>query len=151
MKKEKSINYFSTDFEDEFLADYKFDITQINKPKETFDLIICYHVLEHIVDDKKAMSELYRVLKPKGEIYIQTPFKEGHIYEDYTITSPIDREKHFGQNDHVRIYSITGLTERLKDIGFKTGTTNFKQEDRDIFNGFKSPETVIILTKTQQS
>ena len=151
LKKEKSITYFSTDFENQFLADYKYDITQIKQPKETFDLIICYHVLEHIVDDKKAMSELYRVLKPNGTIYIQTPFKEGDIYEDYSITSPLEREKHFGQNDHVRIYSIDGLTKRLENSGFKTTILNLKEDHTDVFNGFKSPETVITLTKPREN
>lgn len=147
LKKEKNINYYSTDFEDEFLADYKFDITNIKQENDKFDIIICYHILEHIIEDKKAMSELYRVLKPNGTIFIQTPFKEGDIYEDYSIITPEDREIHFGQNDHVRIYSVAGLKERLENIGFKMKTENFIKHTDDLFVGFKSPETILIATK----
>ncbi|WP_456440366.1 class I SAM-dependent methyltransferase [Psychroserpens sp.] len=147
LKKATTINYYSSDFEDEFLADYNFDITQINQENETFDTIICYHILEHIVNDKAAISELFRVLKPNGVIYIQTPFKDGDIYEDYSITSPKEREKHFGQNDHVRIYSAEGLKERLEIAGFKVDITLFNDVKKDLYNGFKSPEIVLIATK----
>ena len=147
LKKATHIDYYSSDFEDEFLADYNFDITQISQENETFDTIICYHILEHIVNDKAAISELFRVLKPNGVIYIQTPFKDGDIYEDYSITSPIEREKHFGQNDHVRIYSPEGLKERLEIAGFKVDITLFNDLKKDLYNGFKSPELVLIATK----
>ena len=147
LKKNKGINYFSTDFENEFLADYNFDITNIDQPNETFDLIICYHILEHIIDDNKAMSELYRVMKPNGTIYIQTPFKEGEIYEDFSIISPKKREEHFEQNDHVRIYSVKGLTGRLKNVGFRIKIELFKQNKNAFYYGFISPETLLILTK----
>ena len=60
-KKMKPIDYYSTDYENEFLADYNFDITNINQDANKFDVIICYHILEYILDDKKAISELYRV------------------------------------------------------------------------------------------
>lgn len=147
LKKNQNINYYSSDFEDEFLADYNFDITQINQPNDTFDLIICYHILEHIVDDKKAISELYRVLKPNGVAYIQTPFKTGEIYEDFSIKSEKDRKLHFGQKDHVRIYSSDELINRLKSINFKVNIESFSKKKSDFFNGFKSPETVLIVKK----
>lgn len=146
LKKIKSITYFGTNFGNDFLADYKFDITNIEQPAAQFDTIICYHILEHIIDDKKAMGELYRVLKPNGTIYIQTPYKEGAIYEDYSITSPKDRIKHFGQFDHVRIYSIEGLIERLKHSGFSVEEKNFISDENSLYYGFK-PETILILSK----
>ena len=147
LKKIKSIDYYSSDFENEFLADYKFDITNINQESEKFDTIICYHILEHIIDDHKAMAELYRVLKPDGKIYIQTPFKEGAIYEDFSIVLPEDRLKHFGQDDHVRIYSVEGLTNRLENAGFNVSVKSFNNLDNNLYFGFKSPETVLIATK----
>ena len=67
-KKEKDIDYFSSDFANNFLADYNIDITNINQESEKFDTIICYHILEHIIDDQKAIAELYRVLKPDGKL-----------------------------------------------------------------------------------
>ncbi|NCO62745.1 MAG: methyltransferase domain-containing protein [Flavobacteriales bacterium] len=147
LKKEKSIHYFSSDFENEFLADYKFDITNINLPNETFDIIICYHILEHVIEDKKAMSELYRVLKPNGRVFIQTPFKDGEIYEDFSIVLPEERLKHFGQNDHVRIYSVEGLKNRLENIGFKVEVQIFQKNKTDFHDGLQSPETVLRATK----
>ncbi|MCB4808890.1 methyltransferase domain-containing protein [Tamlana sp. 62-3] len=147
LKKDDTINYFSTDFENEFLADYQFDITKIHRPDNYFDTIICYHILEHIVDDSKAMSELYRVLKPNGTVLIQTPFKSGEIYEDASITSPEARLKHFGQEDHVRVYSVNGLKSRLENAGFKVNTLEFNTNNDDEFHGFTSPEIILKLTK----
>lgn len=147
LKREMGIRYFSSDFEGEFLADHAFDITVIDQPPDKFDLIICYHVLEHIPDDKLAMSELYRVLKPGGRIYIQTPFHNGEIYEDPTITSPAARELHFGQADHVRIYSVTGLEQRLANAGFKVEVLQFGHDETDAYFGLSSGETLLIARK----
>lgn len=147
LKKVNTINYFSTDFENEFLADYKLDITNIKQDSEKFDTIICYHILEHIINDQKAMNELYRVLKPEGTIFIQTPFKEGSIFEDYSIVSHEARQLHFGQNDHVRIYSVEGLKNRLAHSGFNIRVESFNRKKGDAYSGFKSPETVLIVTK----
>lgn len=146
-KKMKPIDYYSTDYENEFLADYNFDITNINQDANKFDVIICYHILEYILDDKKAISELYRVLETKGTVYIQTPFKYGDIYEDEKIISPEERRIHFGQEDHVRVYSIGGLKNRLTNSGFKVIIKTFNHSNNDLYFGFKSPETVLVLTK----
>lgn len=143
-KKRNDISYFPTDFENEFLSDYQFDITNVSTESEKFDLIVCYHILEHIVDDKKAMSELYRVLKNGGTALIQTPFKDGEIFEDYNIVTPEDRLKHFGQQDHVRIYSVSGLKERLQSVGFKAEVKVF---DENIYQGFAKNEIVIVCKK----
>ncbi|WP_375236175.1 methyltransferase domain-containing protein [Winogradskyella sp.] len=143
LKKHKAIDYYSTDFTNAFLADYKFDITKIDQPDDTFNFVICFHILEHIIEDNKAMQELYRVLKTNGICYIQTPFKEGDIYEDYTIKSPQEREKHFGQHDHVRVYSVKGLKDRLENVGFTTKILDFQE---DIYHGFKA-ETIIACKK----
>ncbi len=109
-----------------------------------FDLIICYHILEHIENDSQAMIELQRVLKPNGSCIIQTPFKEGDIYEDFSIKSPDERLKAFGQKDHVRIYSVEGLQQRLKENGFQdVEIKTFPAEGR---YGFME-ETVLICKK----
>jgi len=143
-KSRKDISYFPTDFENEFLSDYHYDITKIEAEDEKFDLIVCYHILEHIIEDEIAMKELYRVLKKGGNILIQTPFKEGEIYEDYSIVFPEDRLKYFGQDDHVRIYSVSGLENRLKEAGF---TTEVRVFDEDNYQGFTKNETVIVCKK----
>ena len=144
LKKDKSINYFPTDYENEFLADYRFDITNIDCEDKKFDLIFCYHILEHIIEDEKAMSELYRVLKTDGFCLIQTPFKEGEIYEDYTIIDPNERLKHFGQDDHVRIYSVDGLKKRLTNTGFNVEIRNYKAES---YNELSENEYILVCTK----
>jgi len=144
MKTVPNIKHMSTDLSGNFIADFQFDITNIDVPSETIDLVICYHVLEHITDDRKAMSELYRVLKPSGKALIQTPFKEGDIYEDYSITEPKEREIHFGQDDHVRFYSVSSLKERLEEAGFAVDARSF---DADTYYGLAANETVLVLTK----
>lgn len=147
LKKKSEIQYYSSDFTDAFLADYKFDITNIDQNDKKFNTIICYHILEHIIKDTKAMSELYRVLKDDGVLFIQTPFKEGDTYEDYNIKSEKDRTKYFGQFDHVRIYSVKGLKNRLENAGFNVDVQYFSQNVDDFYYGFKSPETVLKVTK----
>lgn len=143
-KKEKNVNHIASDLSGDFMADVAYDITQIVEKENTFDLIICYHILEHVIDDVKAMSELYRVLKPNGTVLIQTPFKEGEIYEDYSITSEAERLLHFGQEDHVRVYSVEGLKTRLESVGFDVIVYRF---ERDTYLGFSANEIVILASK----
>ena len=107
-------------------------------------MIICYHILEHIIEDTIAMKELFRVLKKSGKVLVQTPFQEGEIYEDETIVTPEDRLKHFGQDNHVRIYSIEGLVERLNNAGF---TTEIRTLKGDSYFGFSENERIIICEK----
>jgi ubiquinone/menaquinone biosynthesis C-methylase UbiE len=101
--------------------------------------------LEHIENDGQAMKELFRVLKPGGMAIIQTPFKEGNIYENEKIKSPEEREIHFHQEDHVRIYSAVGLKERLQNAGFQVEIKAFKKES--LF-GLKEGEKVLFAKKS---
>ncbi|MBN2868898.1 MAG: class I SAM-dependent methyltransferase [Flavobacteriaceae bacterium] len=139
-------NYISSDYSGEFNAEKKLDITKIDEPNNSYDVIICYHVLEHIEEDCSAMKELYRVLKKGGLCIIQTPFKDGKTYENASITSKKDRIYHFGQEDHVRIYSVNGLDERLLNVGFKTNVIRFEENENNFF-GFDIKETVLIAEK----
>ncbi len=140
------LNYTTSDYSDEFQADKQLNIESIQEKDNSFDIIICYHILEHVTDDLPAMRELWRILKPGGLCYIQTPFKSGSIYENAAITRPEDRLIHFGQKDHVRIYSISGLVHRLRSVGFDIQSKNFEVEKDNLY-GFKSEETVIIAQK----
>ncbi len=144
MKSLGNIRYISTDLSGNFIADHQFDITNLELDEASIDLIICYHILEHIEDDMKAMEELHKVLKPGCKALIQTPFKEGNIYEDFTITDPARRMLHFGQDDHVRIYSVNGLKDRLEKSGFSAVAEKF---EGDIYRGLADEETVLIITK----
>lgn len=143
-KKEKNIQHIASDLSGDFMADVAYDITQIPEKDNQFDLIICYHILEHVIEDVKAMCELYRVLKTNGTVLIQTPFKEGEIYEDYSITSETERLNHFGQEDHVRVYSVEGLKTRLESVGFKVIVKRF---EKDAYLGFSENELVILASK----
>ena len=142
----KNITYITTDYTNEFKAMKCLNIEAIDEPDNQYDIIICYHVLEHIQNDIKAMNELKRITKPGGICIIQTPFKKGVIYEDITIRSEEGRLLHFGQKDHVRIYSIEGLTNRLSSVGFQPIKQTYKESINNR-NGFKTDETIIIAKK----
>lgn len=96
----------------------KLDLTDIHFPDEQFDVIICLHILEHIPDDRKAMAEMFRVTKPGGFLLVMVPTYGQNTYEDFNVTSPKDRVKHFGQHDHVRKYGMD-IADRLSATGFK--------------------------------
>ncbi len=96
------------------------DIRKLDLKDNTYDIIFCNHVLEHIPEDYQAMKELYRVMKPNGWAILQVPISTvlKETYEDESITSEKEREKHFGQFDHVRIYAAD-YTKRLEAAGFE--------------------------------
>ena len=146
LKHNPSITYMSSAYCDNFKSDYKYDITNIDSKNEKFDLIICYHILEHIENDYQAMKELHRILKKDGHCIIQTPFKEGDIDEDPSAKTEEDRLKHFGQEDHVRIYSANGLQERLTNCGFQVTIKEYNAEADNRY-GFNDKETVLICKK----
>lgn len=95
------------------------DITNIPFEENYFDVVLCNHVLEHILDDRRAMAELYRVMKKGAWGIFQVPidYKRNVTYEDFTILTPEEREKAFGQNDHVRWYG-RDYKNRLEKVGF---------------------------------
>jgi len=149
MSKVPGLDYVTTDFAGEFEADKTYDITRIDEPAERFDLVICYHVLEHVEEDKQAMAELYRVLKKGGKAIIQTPFKDGDIFEDVSIRTPESRLVHFGQEDHVRIYSAQGLKSRLELAGFKVKALEYDGGNTGTTArlGMKERETILVASK----
>ncbi len=113
------INYTTTDLNSP-IADVKADICNLPFKDNTYDVIFCNHVLEHITNDEKAMQELYRVMKPKGWGVFQVPIDNHRAitFEDDTITDKAERTKLFGQYDHVRVYGNDYYT-KLSKIGFK--------------------------------
>ena len=127
-KKMKNLEYTSADLFSP-IVDVKADIVDLPFEDNSFDVIICNHVLEHIVDDRKAMSELYRVMKSGGWGIVQVPMKNSleKTYEDFTITDPKERQKHFGQYDHVRWYGMDYF-DRLKSVGFETEINFYSQK-----------------------
>jgi SAM-dependent methyltransferase len=124
----KNLDYITADIESP-LAKVKMDIHQIPFEANTFDVTFCNHVMEHVTDDIKAMSELYRVLKPGGWAIIQSPLdpRRETTLEDPTITSPADRLKHYWQEDHLRLYGLD-YKQRLEKAGFTVTEDRFAAE-----------------------
>ena len=117
-KKQKNLSYTTTDLNSP-IADVKADICDLPFKDNSFDFIICNHVLEHIPDDTKAMQELYRVLAPKGTAIVQVPYdaKLSTTFEDNTITDQSERTRIFGQYDHLRVYGMDYF-KKLASVGF---------------------------------
>jgi SAM-dependent methyltransferase len=105
------------------------DITAIPKPDDSFDTVICSHVLEHVPDDRRAMSELRRVLKPGGTAILMQPvdYTRESTYEDWSITTEEGREAAFNQFDHVRIYG-PDIRQRLESVGFAVTLRRYTEE-----------------------
>ena len=149
-KKMKNLEYTSADLFSP-IVDVKADIVDLPFEDNSFDIIICNHVLEHIVDDRKAMSELYRVMKSGGWGIVQVPMKNSleKTYEDFTITDPKERQKHFGQYDHVRWYGMDYF-DRLKSVGFEADVNfysqKFSEEDIERF-GLNKNEILPVVRK----
>ena len=130
-RKQKNLDYTTADLYSP-IADVKADICDLPFEENTFDIVFSNHVLEHIEDDKKAMNELYRVLKPGGMGIFQIPqnLNLEKTYEDFTITSPEERSKHFGQYDHVRVYG-RDYFNRLKAAGFTVNEVDYSSSISD--------------------
>jgi glycosyltransferase involved in cell wall biosynthesis len=106
----------------------KMDIQRIEYPDNSFDLIICSHVLEHVPRDMDAMDELYRVLKPEGNVIIMVPLSgKNETFEDTSILTPEDRIIHYEQEDHLRFYGYD-FEDKLKEAGFKIVSNDFIQK-----------------------
>lgn len=117
------IKYFTIDYESAH-AQCHADITQLPLPTQSVDLIICYHVLEHVMDDRRALTEIHRVLRNTGMLLIQVPIEAEITWEDPTVTDPNERLRLFGQEDHVRVYG-KDFTDRLEQMNFEVHIDDF--------------------------
>lgn len=127
-RNQKNLEYTTTDLLSP-LADVKADICNLPFADNSYDLILCNHVLEHIPDDTKAMQELYRVLKPGGMGIFQIPqdLSRAETFEDDSITDPKERARIFGQYDHVRVYG-RDYFDKLRNIGFTVVEEDYTQK-----------------------
>lgn len=116
--KKRGVKYTSADLL-RHDVDQNWNIESIRCADDQYDVVICSHVLEH-VNDRKALKELYRIIKQGGLLLTMVPIAEGcaETYEDETITDPKNREIHYGQDDHVRVYGADFM-QRLLGAGFK--------------------------------
>ncbi|PCJ84686.1 MAG: SAM-dependent methyltransferase [Flavobacteriales bacterium] len=127
-RKQKNLEYTTADLESP-LADLHFDLHQIPLEDNQYDVIFCNHVMEHVEDDHQCMSEIYRVLKPGGFAIMQVPidYSREETYEDKSITDPKEREIHFWQKDHVRLFG-KDYPNRLKNAGFQINNNQYAQQ-----------------------
>ena len=132
------------------VVDVKLDVTAIQFADGTFDATLCNHVMEHVPDDRKAMREILRTLKPGGFAIIQTPISLvlEKTDEDLTDLPESERTRRFGQKDHCRIYAMD-YAERLASVGFAVEVFRWKDDPAD-FGGAKNrfalnPEEVIFI------
>jgi SAM-dependent methyltransferase len=144
----KNIDYITADLYMEGVK-IKMDITDIKFPDNSFDVIMCNHVLEHIPDDLKAMRELRRVLKTDGFAILQVPILREKTFEDFSVTTPEERKRVFGQDDHVRIYGHD-YKDRLVNTGFSVDEKNIiSGMNPELVKryGFMEKETIYYCTK----
>jgi SAM-dependent methyltransferase len=131
-KSMSNIDYLSADIMSPLAMEHM-DIMNIPYKDESFDAIICIHVLAHVEDDRKAISEMYRVLKPKGWVIIQTTVKKNmNTFENKAAKTPKERSRAYGKADLCRIYG-SDFTARIEKAGFNVTAVayndNFSPED----------------------
>ena len=161
LKKFSNISYTSGDkFEKGYQGFYydkdtlPLDLTSLSFSDNSFDIIICNHVLEHIVNEKQALNEIYRVLKPGGLAILQVPIASELMQ---TIENNADSDEKrallYGQRDHVRLYGLDYLS-RLKKQGFIVNEWSpSKHSDQNFLNRYaiNSLEKVFIASKVINS
>ncbi|HWP59929.1 MAG TPA: class I SAM-dependent methyltransferase [Candidatus Acidoferrales bacterium] len=128
------------------------DITELGFAEHSFDVVLCIHVLEHVVDEKRALAEIRRVLKPRGWAILLSPIDTNRevTFEDPSVTTPEDRLRIFGQSDHVRIYG-RDYKERLERAGFTVLADPFAEHlgsRRLLRFGLVKSEVIYLCIKT---
>ncbi|MDX5325489.1 MAG: class I SAM-dependent methyltransferase [Bacteroidota bacterium] len=149
-RKMKNLDYTTADLNSP-IADVKMDIHDIPMEDDTFDVVFCNHVLEHVNDDAQCMRELRRVLKPGGLAILQVPLYRDleKTIEDPSITDPKERHRLFGQYDHVRKYGLD-YQERLENAGFKVTPVDFqKRLSKEEFEKYALPPGEILYACTK--
>lgn len=147
-RRKTSLKYRSADLESPLAMD-KIDLRATPYADVSFNIVLCSHVLEHIPEDRLAMGEIHRVIKPGGIALIQVPIQAGKTYEDSSIIDPNQRQIHFGQADHVRIYGLD-IANRLNDEGLTTEIKKCKElysVEKIHYHGLDAEETLFIARK----
>lgn len=146
----KNLDYTTGDYNSP-IADIHFDLHHAPFEDNTFDVIFCNHVLEHVEDAHQCMRELYRIMKPGGWGIFQVPQDQTRAvtYEDKSITDPLEREKHFWQKDHLRLFGLD-YGKWLEEAGFRVTAdeyaATFTPDQLDRYR-FSSNETIYLCRK----
>ena len=129
-----------------------FDLQRMPLPDQSIDMVICNHVLEHVEDDRIAMAEILRVLKPGAAALLQAPIAahEAETIEDPSVSDPAEREQRFGQDDHVRLYG-QDYASRIRNAGFDLDCVKWTEQP-ELFGGAPeryglNPEEILFLGK----
>lgn len=152
-KQLRALNFFDYASADLMMrdADHKVDITNMSFADDQFDFFICSHVLEHVDNDDKAISELYRILKKGSCGILVAPIVLGleKTLEDTTITDVGERWRLFGQDDHVRLYAHDDYVNKLQHHGFAVEQLDQAYFGTEVFQslGLKSTSILYIVTK----
>jgi Methyltransferase domain len=114
----EGLRYVTGDF-DSPLAEHELDLMDLPFEDGSFDFLMCNHVLEHVADDRLALAEVRRVLKPGGWAVLMCPVdrRRAATLEDPSVVTPEERHRVFGQADHVRLYG-RDYADRLAAAGF---------------------------------
>ncbi len=138
IEKFKHVNHRTADLLVEG-TDIVVDITNMPEiESDSYDILICSHVLEHVSDDKRALAELYRVLKPGGWGIIMVPIilTAAQIDEDPEVLDVAERWRRFGQDDHVRLYNKSGFIDRVESAGFTLHQLGVDYFDEPVFKQY---------------
>ncbi len=132
-------------------VDLTLDISDMNAIQDnSYDFFICSYVLEHVPDDRKAFSELFRILKPGGFGVLMVPInlKIEQIDEDPDVVDVGERWRRFGQDDHIRLYSRKGFVERVEAVGFEIQEYDITYwNEENFFRHGISPRSVLYIVK----
>jgi len=124
------------------------DIQSLQFDDESFDAALCYHVLEHVPDDRKAIKEIFRVLKRGGWALIQVPV-EAPATKELAEMSPYEIKHVLKWDDHLRSYG-PDFFDRLEEAGFEWSESDFvttlPREDVERF-GLDLKERITICRK----
>ena len=142
------IDYISADLDSPW-AQVKMDLHDVPFADNSFDVVLCNHVMEHVRDDMQCMREILRVLKPGGWAIIQSPtYDLETTYEDPSIVNPKEREQAYGQDDHLRRYGHD-YGDRLRQAGFMVTEDDYVKHfsDEQIRYYALLPEELIYFCK----
>ena len=149
-RKLSNIVYTTADLESP-IVDMHFDLHSIPLPDEQFDAVICNHVLEHVKDDRMVLKEVFRILKRGGFTILQVPldYDRESTFEDSNVILPRDRERLFGQKDHLRMYG-KDYPVRLREAGFMVGEIHLNETiDASLHERYRLPEKEVIYWSTR--